>query len=72
MPATSVQNAPDTPAASRWRLVLLGLPRLARDVPPVEFRLSPKDAALLAVVALDGPVGIGPVASLLWPAVGCA
>ncbi len=67
MPATTVHTAPDTPAASRWRLVLLGLPRLARDVPPASLRLSPKDAALLAVVALDGPVAADHVASLLWP-----
>jgi DNA-binding SARP family transcriptional activator/tetratricopeptide (TPR) repeat protein len=57
-------------AASRegWRVMLLGLPRVERADPAVTVPLSPKDAALLAIVALDGPVAAEHVAALLWPA----
>ncbi len=69
MPAHTALTVPDPTAAERWRLVLLGLPRLTRDDPASSLRLSTKDAALLAVVALDGPVAAEHVAALIWPAV---
>ena len=69
MPPDTERTVPDTTAGDSWRLVLLGLPRLTRDDPAVTLRLSPKDAALLAVVALDGPVAADHVAALIWPAV---
>jgi DNA-binding SARP family transcriptional activator len=69
MPAHTELSVPAPTAADHWRLVLLGLPRLTRDDPASSLRLSPKDAALLALVALDGPVAADHVAALLWPAV---
>jgi DNA-binding SARP family transcriptional activator len=51
-----------------WRLHLLDQPRLARlDGSGTVAALSAKDAALLAIVALDGPVPAEHAASLLWP-----
>lgn len=70
MPASTEISVLDATAGPRWRLVLLGLPHLAREEPPATLRLSPKDVALLAVVALDGPVAADRVAALLWPSVG--
>ena len=55
------------PTARPWCLLLLGAPRLVRADPPGDLALSPKDAALLAIVALDGPVATDHVAALLWP-----
>ncbi|MEP7301010.1 MAG: AAA family ATPase [Caldimonas sp.] len=47
------------------RLVLLGAPCVVRDATRVA--LSAKDAALLALVALAGPIRSERVAALLWP-----
>lgn len=55
--------------AIRWRLRLLGLPRIEPAGAGAAIRLSPKDAALLAVIALDGPIASHHVAALVWPAV---
>ena len=55
--------------AIRWRLRLLGLPRIEPAGAGAAICLSPKDAALLAVVALDGPIAAHHVAALVWPAV---
>ena len=51
-----------------WRVQLLGVPSLVRS-DAAAVHLSLKDAALLALVALDGPVAAEHVAALLWPAV---
>jgi len=69
MPPQSALEAPhDAPPAVQWRVVLLGAPCLERVRPAATMPLSPKDAALVAVVALDGPVASDHVATLLWPA----
>ncbi|MFT3665848.1 hypothetical protein [Piscinibacter sp.] len=63
-----MSTVPDTSAAGRWQLLLLGTPRLLRDdASSAVVRLSVKDAALLAIVALDGPVAAERVAALVWP-----
>ena len=69
MSAHAEHTVPETPAGGYWRLVLLGLPRLTRGDPAAPLRLSPKDAALLAVVALDGPLATDHVTALIWPGV---
>ena len=72
MPANTVSTAataPDLPAHAHWRLHLLGLPCLERAQSASTIRLSPKDAALLAVVALDGPIASEHAAALIWPTV---
>lgn len=68
MTKTSANSATGPRADDPWRVVLLGVPRLERVQPKASVRLSPKDAALLAVVALDGPVASDHVAAMLWPA----
>ena len=55
------------PRQARWRLVLVGRPYLERDHPPARVRLSPKDAALLALVAMEGPIASERVVGLVWP-----
>ena len=70
MPATPPPFAPVAAAASDaagWRVRLLGAPALVRTDSATVVRLSPKDAALLAVVAIDGPVEATRVAALVWP-----
>jgi len=67
MPAADQPHAPDPTAAGGWRLRLLGRPGLERIQPPASLPLSPKDAALLALVALDGPVPAAHATALLWP-----
>ena len=69
MPALTMPVPPDTPPGDNWRLHLVGSPCLVRAQPPTVVRLSPKDAALLAVVAIDGPIASEQVAALIWPAV---
>lgn len=55
-----------TPAATGLRLALLGEPRLfVPDAP--HHVLDKRDAALLAILALDGPRARKQVAALLWP-----
>jgi len=66
MPAPTEFTVPDK-ASDRWQLVLLGAPCLTRQAPATTRRLSTKDAALLAIVALDGPVAADDVAALVWP-----
>jgi DNA-binding SARP family transcriptional activator len=68
MAKTSANAASGLRVDEHWRVILLGVPRLERVQPQATVRLSPKDAALLAVVALDGPVASDHVAALLWPA----
>ena len=70
MPST-VATDPQPPALT-WQLRLLGQPALVlASVAAGSQRcivLRPKDAALLAVVALAGPIKAERVAALLWPA----
>ncbi|HEY2558831.1 MAG TPA: AAA family ATPase [Caldimonas sp.] len=56
------------PPAAVWCLHLIGMPCLVRRQPHSSVRLSPKDAALLALVALDGPLPPEVAAAMLWPA----
>jgi len=73
MPSSNLPalHAPTSSAAAAraWRLCLFGPPRLVRATSGDAVRLSPKDAALLAMVALDGPVSSEQVAARLWPGV---
>ena len=70
MPST-VATDPQPPALT-WQLRLLGQPALVlASVAAGSQRcivLRPKDAALLAVVALAGPLKAERLAALLWPA----
>lgn len=50
-----------------WRLHLLGQPRLQSSDGGRQHTLPVKDAALLAVVALEGPIAGERLAALLWP-----
>jgi DNA-binding SARP family transcriptional activator len=61
------QAASVTPGAARWCLRLLDSPSLIRSDASATKRLSPKDAALLALIALDGPLESGHAAALIWP-----
>jgi len=69
MPAPSPPVAPDAPSGRRRGIRLLGSPCVACESPKGAVRLSAKDAALLAVVALDGPIASEHVAALVWPSV---
>ncbi|MFI4931330.1 MAG: AAA family ATPase [Burkholderiales bacterium] len=50
-----------------WQLRLLGQPALVPSGRGQPIVLPPKDAALLAVVALSGPVKSAHLAAMLWP-----
>jgi len=52
---------------SAWQLRLLGRPVLASAERERSITLRPKDAALLAVVALSGPIQSAHLAAMLWP-----
>ncbi|HSC64401.1 MAG TPA: AAA family ATPase, partial [Caldimonas sp.] len=54
-------------AAATWHLRLLGRPELVSTDGARTIALRPKDAALLAVVALAGPIQSDHLAALLWP-----
>ena len=54
-------------ARAAWRLCLLGRPALVASDGSRSLALRPKDAALLALVALAGPVQSERVAAMLWP-----
>ncbi len=58
------QREEASPAASAGRLCLIGLPHVAAGR---THALERKDAALLAVLALDGPSSRARIAPLLWP-----
>ncbi len=62
--------APALPTAPAWELRLLGPPCLIRPGGQAALVLRPKDAALLAVVALAGPIKPDHLAALLWPGAG--
>lgn len=61
----SHSRAVTTTPSVRWRLCLLGQPRIEAHDRSIELR--PKDAALLALVALAGPIKADRVAAMLWP-----
>ncbi len=67
MSAPRVPAVPDAPAALAWCLCLLGVPCLQAEPAGPRLPLSPKDAALLAVVALDGPIAPDHASALIWP-----
>jgi len=50
-----------------WNLRLLGEPGLVARAGARTIDLRPKDAALLALIALSGPISAERVAALLWP-----
>lgn len=52
---------------SPWTLRLIGCPALVAPHGATRIDLRPKDAAMLAVVALAGPVAPGRLTSWLWP-----
>lgn len=68
-PLAMSPSAPLEAGAAGWRLCLVGPPCLVRAATGERLRLSAKDAALLAIVALDGPVSSEQVAARLWPGV---
>ncbi len=71
LPATpATPAAPTAPTAPAWELRLLGPPCLIRPNGEAALALRPKDAALLAVVALAGPIKPDHLAALLWPGAG--
>ena len=65
LPAT-----PTAPTAPAWELRLLGPPCLIGPGSGAKLALRAKDAALLAVVALAGPIKPDHLAALLWPGAG--
>lgn len=65
-PAGTASGPSSAPAGAVLQLRLLQLPRL--QLPDgSEHRLASNDAALLALLALDGPCARAAVAALLWP-----
>lgn len=60
-------DASQSSSAVTWQLRLLGRPCLDAAEPERSIVLRPKDAALLAIVALAGPVKSERLAALLWP-----
>ena len=62
--ASPIPQSPPDPA---WQLRLLGRPCLVAGPPGRTIVLRPKDAALLAVIALSGPVKADHLAAMLWP-----
>jgi DNA-binding SARP family transcriptional activator len=67
MEGTASRSAAST-SGGRWELRLLGPPALVARDPDRTLALRPKDAALLALVALAAPVKAEQIAALLWPA----
>ena len=65
--STSEAHTPSSPATA-CELRLLGAPTLG--IGERVLALSPKDAGLLALAALAGPIRADRVAALLWPAAG--
>lgn len=65
MPSTPTVANDERPV--RWRLCLLGSPRLETVGGERRIELRPKDAALLALVALAGPIQADRLTALLWP-----
>ena len=68
MPHASATESASGQPAPVWRLCLLGAPALVPGTAGEAIVLQPKDAAMLAVVALSGPIKAERLAALLWPA----
>ena len=66
--ALTTARGPRKEPARAWQLRLLGRPGLVAADGLRSIALRPKDAALLALVALAGPIQSDHVAALLWPA----
>jgi DNA-binding SARP family transcriptional activator len=67
--ASTLSAAPladDAPAATSIGLILLGAPAL--EIGTRRLALSAKDAALLCLAALAGPIRVDRLGALLWPA----
>src|SRR5882672_869218 len=65
--ANGLRMDSDPPRGERTRIELVGAPRLLAGA--VVHTLERKDAALLALLALDGPTARSRAAGLLWPEV---
>ena len=65
--ALTSARGPRAGPARAWQLRLLGRPELVAADGLRSIALRPKDAALLALVALAGPIQSDHVAALLWP-----
>ncbi|MCB2021949.1 MAG: hypothetical protein KDG44_14220, partial [Burkholderiaceae bacterium] len=70
-PSPSASPDPAVPGLAwpehAWQLRLLGRPCLASVPPGRTIVLRPKDAALLAVVALSGGIKADHLSAMLWP-----
>jgi len=66
--ALTTTRGPRKEPAPAWQLRLLGRPGLVAADGLRSIALRPKDADLLALVALAGPIQSDHVAALLWPA----
>ncbi len=67
--ALAITGGPRLDPASTWQLRLLGRPALVATASTRSIALRPKDAALLAVVALSGPIQSERLGAMLWPTV---
>jgi DNA-binding SARP family transcriptional activator len=65
--ALAIAGSPRPDPSSTWQLRLLGRAALIATAPPRSITLRPKDAALLAVVALSGPIQSDRLGAMLWP-----
>ena len=61
------RSSPSATEPATWQLRLLGEPALVEPATQRVLPLRPKDAALLAVVALAGPIEASHLAAWLWP-----
>ncbi len=68
MPRDPSAGPSSDPPSATWQLRLLGQPGLVPSTGDEPIVLPPKDAALLAVIALSGPVKADQLAAMLWPA----
>ncbi len=65
--ALAIAGSPRLDPSSTWQLRLLDRPALFATAPTRSIALRPKDAALLAVVALSGPIQSDRLGAMLWP-----
>jgi len=69
MPHAKPNEPPIHRSGKTWQLRLLGQPALVPSGHGEAIVLPPKDAAMLAVIALSGPVKPDHLAAMLWPTV---
>jgi DNA-binding SARP family transcriptional activator/tetratricopeptide (TPR) repeat protein len=67
MPGPFTVASHEAASGGAWRLRLLGRPALVTADGHRSIALRPKDAALLAVVSLTGPIQSDHLAAMLWP-----